>query len=248
MNTGSTRFDVLPTFARPEDETMKQAVATMAVWLAAACGPIADAAAAAIFSDDFNRAVSANVGNGWSEIESDDVDVSIIVRSGADREMQVRDDDPRGIASQRAGISTLGYASVFLAYEWAPSNNAEAGDLLWVEWRDGGSGDNPWTAIVSHTLAGPAGHAAALQEVIGAGDIADFEFRFRVAVDSNNEGALIDNVVLSGTPSTLRVQTVPEPGSLVLAGLALVLMSIPTLGRRAGRAIKVRSAPRARPG
>ena len=55
---------------------MKQAVATMAVWLAAACGPIADAAAAAIFSDDFNRAVSANVGNGWSEIESDDVDVS----------------------------------------------------------------------------------------------------------------------------------------------------------------------------
>ena len=226
---------------------MKQAVATMAVWLAAAFGPIADASAAPIFADDFNRAVSAHVGNGWSEVESDDVDVSIVARSGADREMQVRDDDPRGIASQRAGISTLGYASVFLAYEWAPSNNTEAGDLLWVEWRDGANGDNPWTAIVSHALAGPAGHAAALQEVIGAGDIADFEFRFRVAVDSNNEGALIDNVVLSGTPSTLRVQAVPEPGSVALAGLALVLMSVATLGRRAGRAVKARSRRRARP-
>ncbi|MEO6746065.1 MAG: PEP-CTERM sorting domain-containing protein [Caldimonas sp.] len=227
---------------------MKQAVATMAVWMAAACGPFAAASAAPIFADDFNRAVSASVGNGWSEVESDAVDVSIVARADADREMQVRDDDPRGIASQRAGISTLGYASVSLAYEWAPSNNTEAGDLLWVEWRDGANGANPWTVIASHALAGPSGHSAALQDVIGGGDIADFEFRFRVAVDSNNEGALIDNVVLSGTSSTLQVQAVPEPGSLALAGFALVLMSAATLGRRARRVVSVRPSPVTRPG
>ena len=226
---------------------MKQAVATMAVWMAAACGPFAAASAAPIFADDFNRAVSASVGNGWSETESDDVDVSIVARAGADRQMQVRDDDPRGIASQRAGISTLGYASVFLAYEWAPSNNTETGDLLWVEWRDGANGDNPWTAVASHALAGPAGHSAALQEVIGAGDIADFEFRFRVAVDSNNEGALIDNVVLSGASLTLQPQAVPEPGSLALAGLALVLLAGATLGRRAERVVSVRLSRVTRP-
>ena len=82
--------------------------------------------------------------------------------------------------------------------------------------------------------------SSALQQVIGAGAIADFEFRFRVAVDSNNEGALIDNVTLSGTASALRVQAVPEPGSLALAGAALVLLSAATLGRRAGPTVRIR--------
>ena len=127
---------------------MKRAVAMTAV-VAMLGGAAAAVSAAPIFADDFNRAVSASVGNGWSETESDDVDVSIVARSGADRQLQVRDDDPRGVASQRSGISTLGVASVFLAYEWAPTNNTEAGDVLWVEWRDGGAGDAPWTAIAS---------------------------------------------------------------------------------------------------
>jgi len=214
--------------------------ATIAVWMGMLGGPLAAASAAPIFADDFNRAVSASVGNGWSETESDDVDVSLIVRAGSDREMQVRDDDPRGVASQRSGISTLGYDSIVLTYDWAPSNNTEAGDFLWVEWRDGANADGPWTAIASHALAGPAGHSSALQQVIGAGDIADFEFRFRVAVDSNDEGALIDNVTLSGTASALRIQAVPEPGSLALAGAALVLLSVAGLGRRAGPTVRIR--------
>jgi hypothetical protein len=101
--------------------------AVMSVWMAMLGGPVADASDAPIFADDFNRAVSTSVGNGWS--------------------------------------------------------------VLWVEWRDGANAEGAWTAIASHALAGPTGHSAVLQQVTGAGDIADFEFRFRVAVDSNNEGA-----------------------------------------------------------
>jgi hypothetical protein len=213
-------------------------VAAMTAVVAMLGGAAAAASAAPIFADDFNRAVSASVGNGWSETESDDVDVSIVARSGSDRQLQVRDDDPRGVASQHSGISTLGLASVFLAYEWAPSNNTEAGDFLWVEWRDG-AGDGPWTAIASHALAGPAAYSAALHEVVGGAGIADFEFRFRVAVDSNNEGALIDNVVLSDATSERAVQSVPEPGTLGLAGLSLVLLSTTVRGtRRIGRSMR----------
>ena len=218
-------------------------MAAMAAVMAMLGGTCAAASAAPVFADDFNRAVSASVGNGWSETESDAVDVSIVTRSGADREMQVRDDDPRGVASQHTGISTLGFDSVFLAYEWAPSNNTEAGDFLQVEWRDGAALDGAWTAIASHALAGPAGHVSALHEVIGAAGIADFEFRFRVVVDSNNEGALIDNVTLSGTTlERSSVQSVPEPGTLLLAGLSLVLLS--TSARRARRIGRPRPAGR----
>ena len=217
---------------------MKRAVAMTAV-VAMLGGGGAAVSAAPIFADDFNRAVSASVGNGWSETESDDVDVSIVARSGADRQLQVRDDDPRGVASQRSGISTLGVASVFLAYEWAPTNNTEAGDVLWVEWRDGGGGDAPWMAIASHALAGPAGYASALHEVIGGAGIADFEFRFRLVVDSNNEGAWIDNVALTGVTAERVVQSVPEPGTLALAGLSLVLLSTTVRRlRRAGRSMR----------
>lgn len=204
---------------------------TLAFVLAAAS---ASALATPIFSDDFNRALSNTVGNGWQEVEgaspSAAADVSIVERSAGDNEMQVRDNDPNGIASQLAGISTLGYTSLALAYDWAPTNNTEAGDLLFVEWRDGSAGS--WTQIAAHALLGTGTHTSELWSLPDAAGVTDFEFRYRVAVNANNEGATIDNVVLSGRRIADEARAVPEPGSLALAGLGLCLLPWVARGRR----------------
>ena len=203
----------------------------LAFALAAAMAP---AMATPIFSDDFNRALSNTVGNGWQEVEgaspSAAADVSIVERSAGDNEMQVRDNDPNGIASQLAGISTLGYTNLTLAYDWAPTNNTEAGDLLFVEWRDGSAGS--WTQIAAHALLGTGMHTSELWSLPDAAAVADFEFRYRVAVNANNEGATIDNVVLSGRRTADEAIAVPEPGSLALAGLGLCLLPWVARGRR----------------
>ena len=182
------------------------------------------ASAATIFGDDFNRGASYTVGNGWSEFESDSADVSLIDRAIGDQQLQIRDDDPLAIASQLSGLSTLGYASVTLAYEWAPTNNTERGDFLRLEWRDGSAPAGLWTEVASHALMGPASYSWASWD-IAAGGLTDFEFRFRVDVDANNEGAYVDNVSVTGNGGRLgAVNAVPEPGSLVLAGLALGML------------------------
>ncbi len=191
--------------------------------IALALGSVMSASASTIFSDDFNRGVSDNVGGGWSEVESDAVDVSLVARATGDQQMQLRDDDPRAVASQLNGISTVGYTGVSLSYDWAPTNNTEAGDFLWVEWRNGAAGS--WTELFKHALIGPAAHQTASGAIAGADGLSDFQFRFRVEVNANNEGAYVDNVRLAGeSANSLRV--VPEPGGLALAGLGLGLLAV----------------------
>ena len=98
------------------------------------------------------------------------------------------------------------------------------GDLLFVEWRDGPAGS--WTQIASHALLGTGTHSSALWSLPDAAGVADFEFRYRVAVNANNEGATIDNVVLSGHRAADEASAVAEPGSLALAGLGLCLLPV----------------------
>jgi hypothetical protein len=194
----------------------------------------APAMAAPIFSDDFNRAVGNSVGQGWSETEHNVSDVALVVRSGADHEMQVQDDDPDGIASQLSGISTLGYTGITLTYEWAATNNTESGDWLYVEWRDGALPANAWTQLAAHALNGSTAHQSASWSIPGAEGLTDFEFRYRVAVNANNEGATIDNVVLSAERAPADANAVPEPASLALAGLGLCLLPWAARRRKEG--------------
>jgi hypothetical protein len=175
--------------------------------------------AAPVFSDDFNRPISNSVGNGWTEEESQSGDISIVNRSGANHQMQIQDLSPQAIASHLSGISTVGFDQVSLSYEWAPLSNTELGDQLFVEWRDGSVGGSVWNLIATHALTGTEAYASETFLLANSsGGLSDLELRFRLNVDSNNEGALIDNVLLSGAPVT----PIPEPGALALAGLGLL--------------------------
>src|SRR6266487_3436272 len=93
---------------------------------AAALAMTGPATASVIFADDFNRGVSDALGNGWSEVEAQPSDVSIVNRSGSDRQMSLQDLSPDAIASQMDGISAAGYSAITLSYEWAAQRGSEA--------------------------------------------------------------------------------------------------------------------------
>jgi len=140
--------------------------------------------------------------------------------------LHISDEDPNGIAALVSGISTIRYTN--LSFPTNGRRPRELGDLLWVEWRDGSSQHNAWQAIAMHALLGAASHVSIAEFIANGGGVADFDLRFRVLVNANNEGAYIDNLMLTGHAVSANTDngapaTVPEPGSLALAGLALVL-------------------------
>jgi hypothetical protein len=189
----------------------------------------ATAQAAPVFSDDFDRPVSNSVANGWTEEESQAGDISIVNRSGLNHQMQIQDLSPQAIASHLSGISTVGFEQISISYEWAPLSNTELGDQLFVEWRDGSLGAIAWNLIASHALTGTEAYTTETFLLTGStGGLSDLELRFRLNVNANNEGALIDNVLLSGT----TVTAVPEPSALALASLGLLGIFASSVRRR----------------
>jgi hypothetical protein len=198
----------------------------------------ATAHATPVFSDDFNRAISNSVGNGWTEQESQAGDISIVNRSGIDHQMQIQDLSPQAIASHVSGVSTVDFTQLYLSYEWAPLSNTELGDQLLVEWRDGSVSGSVWNLIATHDLNGGQSYSAELLSLSSSSNgLADIELRFRLNLNENNEGALVDNVLLSGmSATTLSSNAVPEPCTLALAGVGLVGMFASSLRR--GRMVR----------
>jgi hypothetical protein len=165
------------------------------------------ASATVIFQDDFNRADSNNVGNGWSTIEDDRNDVAI-----RNNTLQLRDNQ-RGIdAAAWHYNSTETFSEIYIDFDWAASYNTESRDDLYLSWFDGTDWNDIW-----HTTLGGSGFASvSVGAIAGAENLSDFGFAFWTDVSSSREAAFIDNVVLRGT-----VTSVSEPGSLALLGLGL---------------------------
>jgi hypothetical protein len=180
--------------------------------------------AAIIFSDNFTitgpRPAGDSVGNGWAETEQQSNDVSLVVLSGTDGAMQIRDSS--GLSAQLA-LSTLGFQNITVSYDWAPLENSDTGDLLIVEWRPGNSGS--FINLGTLDLGGTGGVFTSVGPIaLGptANNISPLQLEFRVTVSNgtpgDTEGALVDNFVLSGD----AIVAVPEPASLAVWGLLAI--------------------------
>lgn len=197
---------------------MKQTIKKLAV-AAALTLFCASASATIIFADDFNRANSNTVGNGWSTVEEDDNDVAI-----RNNVLQIRDyerewswslanfgynhtDDSEASNS----TSTESYKDIFIDFDWAASWNTESSDSLFLSWTNNGT---DWTNIWDTELGGSGFTSVNVGAIVGADDLTDFGFKFYTNVSTYYEAAYIDNVVVRGTE-------VPAPLSIALFGLGL---------------------------
>jgi hypothetical protein len=188
------------------------------------------ASAAQIFSDTFTRSNSNTVGNGWAELNNGASDVAI-VGMPANGRLMLRDEDAinnQGVVIDAAAtqtISTLGYQNITLSFDWAALTDSDASDLLIAEWRIGSGTWNTTAGAINLASFGLGGDGSftgsgTLNLGASAANQSDIQFRFRTNVSDDDEGALIDNVVLSGT--ALTTTQVPEPASLTLFGSGLL--------------------------
>ncbi len=188
------------------------------------------ASAAVLFSDNFNRANSSTVGNSWAEYEEDADDVAI-----STNRLQLRDhQNPAPDATASQFISTLGYSNITLSFDWAPIEVSDVGDSLFAEWRVGSSA---WTMLGgTFDLGGSTVFTSAGPLSLGnlADNLLSLEIRFRTLVTPGSngveEGAFVDNVVVSGTAIT--AQAVPEPLTLSLFGAGLMGTGFAAFRRR----------------
>jgi hypothetical protein len=194
------------------------------------------ASAAQIFSDNFNRSNNNTVGNNWSEIEDSNHDVSIV-----SNRLMLEDEGGNQFidaAATQLSISTLGYQNITLSFDWAALTDSDSSDLLIAEWRIGSGVWNTATGGTNLATLGLGGNGSftgsGTLDLIGAGNQSNIQFRFRTNVSDHDEGAYVDNVVLSGT--AISTTPVPEPASLTLFGSGLLGLGAMIRRRRMAKA------------
>jgi hypothetical protein len=159
------------------------------------------ASAVTIFFDDFNRANSATVGNGWVEGSGISLDTNSMLFSG------------NGTFTATEGtltLSTVGFTNLTLSYNWS-SSGSESNDQLLSFWsQDGGTTLNSLGTHSLNNLNTFVSESFNLPST--AQNLADITLVFRFQGDMGNDSARVDNVLLTGVAS-------PVPGPIVGAGL-----------------------------
>jgi hypothetical protein len=196
---------------------------------------------ATIFSDNFEGRCSSSscnsVGNSWIELAASASDVAL-VRTGSqptNYAMLLRDNrsgttgvtNPDASGTQLA-LSTVGFSNIKLQFNWKPLTVSESTDKLWASYNYGSG----WRNLGPLSLGGSGDWQSASFNLLSAANNTE-PFRIRLWTDvssgsaGDSEGALVDNVRLSGTPI---VTAVPEPE--IYAMLAMGFGVLTWVGRR----------------
>jgi hypothetical protein len=189
------------------------------------------AGAVVIWEDQFNRANSNTVGNGWQEDENDANDVSI---SG--NAMRMRDSQSGSDASAtQFTIDLTGYENIEIVFRWQPLSASENSDDIFVNVRiDATSGS--FSQVFQDGLGGSGWNTDSINIGSAANDIDDFDLQFEIDVDDdsdgNNEGVLIDYVQITGDRIVSPTASVSEPATLGLLGLGLLGLGLTSRRRK----------------
>jgi PEP-CTERM motif len=174
---------------------------------ALAAGPVpltfaSTASAAVIFEDDFDRADSNTLNNGWTEGEISPDHVSLINQSLV---LKARN---RPLARNYLDNSEAAYTDIVLRFDWVGDNNISlnvfSGNFL----------DPGEDQVFVTSLFGDGGHA-----VVSLPSGGNTYFSLRLEGNFPDETFRVDNVHVPGEPV---VASVPEPTTLSLIGFGLL--------------------------
>ena len=165
---------------------------------------VGSASAVTIFSDDFNRANSATVGNGWVEGNGGNgisIDANSMLFSG---------NATLTATEGTLTLSTVGFTNLTLSYDWSSSGSENDDQLLSFWSQDGGTTLN---SLGTHSLNNLNTFVSASFNLPAtAQNLADITLVFRFEGNMGNDNARVDNVLLTGVAA-------PVPGPIAGAGL-----------------------------
>ena len=180
------------------------------------------ASAATLFSDGFesgNFSVWSSTSGNWSTVNS-----PALVGAYNAKVIGSPDEEslPSSILSKQ--VSTLGYTSITLSYQYKVAGALESSDHLYVEWSADGS---TWTTLTDYSGASTGVGNASFTLPVGAADNANFAIRFRAQMNSaNTDDFRLDDVSVAGT----LIQIVPPvecpPGMMGIFPACMPIMPI----------------------
>lgn len=215
---------------------MKSILAPLAaVGVAVVLTASAASASVTLFSDNFNRATSDDVGNGWSELERRSNDVQVW------NQTLILSNELSGTPDAAAAslvIDASGFKDIVVSFDWRAFVSNESTDKLVLSWAEDPAPrmtrEGDWTEVTR--VGNNGGTWSNVTRALGAAaDNARFNLMFWTNVTQNTEGFYVDNVKVTGT-AVPSVSAVPLPAALPLMLTAVAGAGVAYRRRRGTRA------------